>query len=64
VYKWLESDTHLTNAQTKKKKTERLEGSAFPALGDMPINQIKSYDIGRSKVDNRQNAANAPCLMA
>jgi integrase len=45
AYKWLESDTHLTSAQTKKKKTERLERSAFPALGDMPINQIKSSDI-------------------
>jgi integrase len=45
AYKWLDSDAHLTNAQTKKKKTERLERSAFPALGDMPISQIKSSDI-------------------
>ncbi len=42
---WLSSEAHTTNATTKKKKTERLERSAFPYLGDMPIKQIKSSDI-------------------
>ncbi len=42
---WLNSEAHITNALTKKKKTERLERDAFPSLGDMPIDEIKSSDI-------------------
>lgn len=42
---WLNSEAHTTNALTKKKKTERLERSAFPYLGDIPIDGIKSSDI-------------------
>ena len=43
--KWLASITHLTNAITQIKKTSRLERLAFPLLGSMPINQIKSSDV-------------------
>lgn len=42
---WLNSEAHITNALTKKKKTERHERSAFPYLGDIPIDKIKSSDI-------------------
>lgn len=55
--KWLNSEAHITNALTKKKKTERLERSAFPYLGDMPINEIKSSDILaaiKPLIDNKQ----------
>ena len=42
---WLESIEHLTKPITQKKKTSRLERMAFPILGDMPINAIKSSDV-------------------
>jgi len=42
---WLESIEHLTKPLTQKKKTSRLERMAFPILGDMPINAIKSSDV-------------------
>lgn len=42
---WLKSVEHLTKATTQTKKTSRLERLAFPTLGDMAINQIKSSDI-------------------
>jgi integrase len=42
---WLKSVEHLTKPATQYKKTSRLERLAFPAIGDMAINQIKSPDI-------------------
>jgi len=42
---WLESIAHLTAATTQIKKTSRLERLAFPLLGDMAIDQVKSSDI-------------------
>ena len=42
---WLKSIEHLTGATTHIKKTSRLERLAFPILGDMPINAIKSADV-------------------
>jgi len=42
---WLKSVEHLTASTTQYKKTSRLERLAFPTLGDMAINQIKSSDI-------------------
>ena len=42
---WLESIAHLTTATTQIKKTSRLERLAFPILGDMAINAIKSTDV-------------------
>ncbi len=42
---WLKSIEHLTKPLTQKKKTSRLERMAFPILGDMPINAIKSSDV-------------------
>jgi hypothetical protein len=42
---WLRSVEHLTKPTTQTKKTSRLERLAFPTLGDMAINQIKSSDI-------------------
>lgn len=43
--KWLASTVHLSKAITQNKKTSRLERLAFPLLGSMPINQIKSSDV-------------------
>lgn len=43
--KWLASTVHLINAITQLKKISRLERLAFPLLGSMPINQIKSSDV-------------------
>jgi integrase len=45
AWQWLGSMEHLTNPTTQKKKTSRLERMAFPILGDMPINAIKSSDV-------------------
>lgn len=42
---WLASIEHLTSATTLIKKTSRLERLAFPILGDMAINAIKSADV-------------------
>jgi len=42
---WLKSVEHLTKPTTQTKKTSRLKRLAFPKLGDMAINQIKSSDI-------------------
>jgi integrase len=42
---WLKSIEHLTKPTTQYKKTSRLERLAFPTLGNMPINQVKSSDI-------------------
>jgi integrase len=42
---WLGSIAHLTGATTHIKKTSRLERLAFPVLGNMPINEIKSSDV-------------------
>ncbi|MDP1969678.1 MAG: tyrosine-type recombinase/integrase, partial [Methylobacter sp.] len=42
---WLSSIEHLTKATTQTKKTSRLERLAFPLIGDMAINQIKSSDV-------------------
>jgi integrase len=42
---WLLSIEHLTSATTHIKKTSRLERLAFPILGDMAINEIKSADV-------------------
>lgn len=45
---WLDSIAHLTSATTHTKKTSRLERLAFPILGDMLINEIKSADVLRA----------------
>lgn len=42
---WLASIEHLTKPTTHIKKASRLARLAFPILGDMPINQIKSSDV-------------------
>jgi len=42
---WLKSVEHLTKPTTQTKKISRLERLAFPTLGDIAINQIKSSDI-------------------
>jgi len=42
---WLDSIAHLTSEKTHTKKTSRIERLAFPLLGDMAINQIKSSDV-------------------
>jgi integrase len=42
---WLESIDHLTKPTTQTKKTSRLERLAFPMIGDIAINQIKSSEI-------------------
>lgn len=42
---WLDSISHLTAETTHSKKTSRLKRLAFPILGDIPINQVKSSDI-------------------
>jgi len=42
---WLKSVEHLTKPTTQTKKISRLERLAFPTLGDVAINQIKSSDI-------------------
>ncbi|MFI3185022.1 MAG: integrase arm-type DNA-binding domain-containing protein, partial [Methylococcaceae bacterium] len=42
---WLKSVEHLTKPTTQTKKISRLERLAFPLLGDMAINQIKSSDV-------------------
>jgi hypothetical protein len=42
---WLESIEHLTKTTTQTKKTSRLERLAFPMIGDIAINQIKSSEI-------------------
>lgn len=43
--KWLNSIEHLTKKTTSSKKISRLQRLAFPVLGDMPINQIKSANV-------------------
>jgi hypothetical protein len=45
AWQWLGSMEHLTNPITQLKKTSRLERLAFPMLGDIAINTIKSSDI-------------------
>ena len=45
TWQWLGSMEHLTNPTTQLKKTSRLERLAFPKLGDIAINIIKSSDI-------------------
>jgi len=45
AWQWLGSMEHLTNPTTRLKKTSRLERLAFPTLGDIAINTIKSSDI-------------------
>jgi len=42
---WLDSIAHLTSEKTHTKKTSRIERLAFPLLGDLAINQIKSSDV-------------------
>ncbi|MGZ8946399.1 MAG: tyrosine-type recombinase/integrase [Methylococcaceae bacterium] len=42
---WLKSVEHLTKPTTQTKKISRLERLAFPTLGNVAINQIKSSDI-------------------
>lgn len=42
---WLASIEHLTKSQTHIKKISRIERLAFPVIGDIPINQVKSSDI-------------------
>jgi integrase len=42
---WLDSITHLTSTITHSKKTSRLERLAFPMLGNIAINTIKSADV-------------------
>lgn len=42
---WLDSIAHLTSEKTHIKKTSRIERLAFPLLGDLAINQIKSSDV-------------------
>ena len=42
---WLESIKHLTSVTTHIKKTSRIERLAFPTLGDLAINEIKSADV-------------------
>lgn len=42
---WLESIDHLTKPTTQTKKISRLERLAFPMIGDIPINQIKSSEV-------------------
>jgi len=42
---WLDSIAHLTSEKTHTKKTSRIERLAFPLLGDLAINKIKSSDI-------------------
>jgi integrase len=42
---WLISIKHLTNSTTHIKKTSRLERLAFPILGDVAINTVKSADV-------------------
>ncbi|MGZ5621860.1 MAG: tyrosine-type recombinase/integrase [Methylobacter sp.] len=42
---WLESIEHLTKTTTQSKKISRLERLAFPMIGDIAINQIKSSEI-------------------
>jgi len=42
---WLDSIAHLTSEKTHTKKTSRIERLAFPILGDLAINQIKSSDV-------------------
>ncbi|PPK69391.1 integrase [Methylobacter tundripaludum] len=42
---WLESIEHLTKTTTQTKKISRLERLAFPMIGDIAINQIKSSEI-------------------
>ncbi|MGR8933529.1 MAG: tyrosine-type recombinase/integrase [Gammaproteobacteria bacterium] len=42
---WLNSTAHLTTAYTHTKKLSRLKRLAFPAIGDMPIKEIKSANV-------------------
>ena len=42
---WLDSIEHLNKPQTLVKKTSRISTHAYPALGDRPINEIKSSEI-------------------
>jgi len=42
---WLDSIAHLTSEKTHTKKTSRIERLAFPILGDLAINKIKSSDV-------------------
>jgi len=42
---WLDSIAHLTSEKTHTKKTSRIERLAFPLLGDIAINKIKSSDV-------------------
>ncbi len=42
---WLDSIAHLTKETTHIKKSSRLERLAYPIIGSMLINQIKSSDV-------------------
>lgn len=42
---WLDSTAHLATAMTHKKKQSRIERLAFPVLGNLPIQDIKSADV-------------------
>lgn len=42
---WLMSIEHLIGSTTLSKKTRRLELHAFPVIGNIAINQIKSSDV-------------------
>ena len=42
---WLASIEHLTKPQTHFKKISRIERLAFPVLGDILINKVRSSDI-------------------
>lgn len=41
----MDSIAHLTSEKTHTKKTSRIERLAFPLLGDLAINKIKSSDV-------------------
>jgi integrase len=44
-HQWLNSVSHLTKANTNKRKKSRIERYAFPILGNKPINEIKSSEV-------------------
>ena len=44
-HQWLNSVSHLTKANTHKRKKSRIERYAFPILGNKPINEIKSSEV-------------------
>jgi hypothetical protein len=42
---WLDSIAHKTRAITHQKKTRRFDRLVFPAIGNLPLAEIKSPDI-------------------